>query len=77
MVAKINVAKCNGCGICIYQCGMYVLEFDADRYKARVAKPKDCIDCFFCVGVCPENAIGLVIADVERFLRRQEKVPAS
>lgn len=77
MVAKINAAKCNGCGICLYQCGKYVLEFNIDRYKAKVARPKDCINCFFCVGVCPENAINLVIAEVQRALRHQESVSES
>lgn len=72
MVAKIDTTKCNGCGICIYVCGTYALEFDADRYKAHLARPKGCIDCFFCSLSCPESAITIVIPEVQQFLKRQE-----
>ncbi|MBI4331472.1 MAG: ferredoxin family protein [Chloroflexi bacterium] len=71
MVAKIEKSVCNGCGLCIYACGEFCLDFDAVRYKAHLAKPRDCIDCRHCAYACPRHAITFVIADVERFLRRE------
>ena len=36
MPPKIDLNLCNGCGRCIFDCGVYVLELDADTEKARL-----------------------------------------
>lgn len=57
MPPKIDKEKCDGCGICIFQCGADCFGFDAFRYKAVLERGKLCTDCFLCQEKCPTQAI--------------------
>ena len=59
MPPRIDPSKCEGCGRCLFECGVYVLALD-DRDKAYIAR-KGCVDCFLCEMVCPTHAITMVI----------------
>lgn len=51
----LNVAKCNGCRMCVNVCphGVFVIE---DR-KARIVDRDDCIECGACARNCQAEAI--------------------
>ncbi|MBI4318237.1 MAG: ferredoxin family protein [Chloroflexi bacterium] len=59
MPPRIDQEKCDGCGICIFQCGAWVFGFKPDRYKAYAKSPRDCVDCFICETKCPQGAISI------------------
>jgi NAD-dependent dihydropyrimidine dehydrogenase PreA subunit len=56
-VRKIDVALCNGCGICVDYCPMDVLKMDEKSQKAFLKYVRDCQSCFLCERECPEKAI--------------------
>ena len=60
MPPKIDPNLCNGCGRCIFDCGVYVLELDADTEKARLIG-KGCVDCFLCELACPNRAVRILV----------------
>jgi dihydropyrimidine dehydrogenase (NAD+) subunit PreA len=60
LVASIDEARCNGCGICVKACtsgGYQAITMDEDKEVARVDFLK-CDGCGLCVGVCP---LGIVV----------------
>ena len=61
MPTRIIREICNNCGICVFQCGGFVYEFvdEEQQEVVKVARPKDCVDCFICVERCPRGAIKL------------------
>ncbi|MBI2371810.1 MAG: ferredoxin [Deltaproteobacteria bacterium] len=61
MPPKIDNAKCDGCGICIFDCGALCLELDPVSDKVFLAHGRACVDCFICEEVCPEGAIRMSI----------------
>lgn len=61
MPPRIDRARCDGCGICIFRCGADCFAFDAKRYIAYLANGKACVDCFICEEVCPEAAIQVYV----------------
>ena len=56
-VAHIDVAACNGCGICLEPC-----PFDALSLEGELASVKwaSCMGCGVCTGQCPLDAVSLV-----------------
>jgi len=58
-VARHDVDRCVGCGVCVQRCS-----FGAWRTEAGVAKPTfdpdRCFGCGVCVSTCPSGAITLV-----------------
>jgi len=56
-VRKIDVALCNGCGICVDHCPMDVLRLDPETKKAFIQYIRDCQSCFLCETECPQSAI--------------------
>jgi ferredoxin-type protein NapH len=46
--------RCTKCGICQRSCPMQVKEVYEEKEKERIA-PDDCILCFRCVEMCPED----------------------
>ena len=60
MPIKIDPNKCDGCGICIYDCGANVILFTAKKDKVFPFGNKQCVNCFLCELVCPEKAIEVV-----------------
>ena len=62
MPPRITIEKCNGCGICIYQCGGFCLTLDYKRNKAKLSNGSECVDCFQCEARCPQEAIKISIS---------------
>jgi len=58
-VARHDIARCVGCGVCVQRC-----PFDAWRFENGAAKPAldvtRCFGCGVCVSTCPSVAIALV-----------------
>jgi NAD-dependent dihydropyrimidine dehydrogenase PreA subunit len=57
---RIDPEKCDGCGICVYDCGANVIRFTAKKEKVFPFGNKQCVNCFLCELVCPEKAIEVV-----------------
>ena len=57
MPPRIDRSACTGCGICLFDCGTDVFAFDAQAEKAKVERPRECVDCFICEENCPVRAI--------------------
>jgi ferredoxin-type protein NapH len=49
-----EVKRCTKCGICQRSCPMQVKEVYEEKERERIA-PNDCILCFRCVEMCPED----------------------
>lgn len=52
-------AGCTGCGACVKDCGMGVLEMFEGRPRVREGKDAACMGCQHCVAVCPQGAVAL------------------
>jgi NAD-dependent dihydropyrimidine dehydrogenase PreA subunit len=63
---KIDPNKCDGCGICVYDCGANVIHFTAKKDKVFPFGNKQCVNCFLCELVCPEKAIEVVFTTPKR-----------
>ena len=57
MPPKIDKDKCNGCGICLFQCGVQCFTFDTRQYKTYAKQARKCIECLICQHTCPQGAI--------------------
>jgi Ferredoxin len=62
MYPVIDYHKCKGSLACYEVCPAEVFDIqEIDRVKkAVVARPKNCIECKWCVEDCPKDAIKLV-----------------
>lgn len=47
---------CTGCGACVKDCPMVVLELKGGRPQVRAGREEMCIGCQHCVAVCPTGA---------------------
>ena len=57
IMPKIDLAKCNGCGVCVEHCPTGALAMqDSQVFMAR---PDLCSYCATCEDVCPTEAIAL------------------
>jgi NAD-dependent dihydropyrimidine dehydrogenase PreA subunit len=56
---KIDLAKCEGAGICADVCPMNVYDIVDVKGKkhAQATRAQDCISCMACVSACPASAI--------------------
>ncbi len=48
--------KCNGCGLCVNDCKMLHNIVLDERKKAKILN-SNCINCYHCVAICPNEAI--------------------
>lgn len=57
---RIDIAKCNGCGLCVRPAHCEVLELQGGH--ATVVRPEECTACSVCYWLCPREAIDFVPA---------------
>lgn len=58
MTADIRIADgCMGCGACVRDCPMRVLEVRDGRAAVHPKKTENCIGCQHCVAVCPKGLV--------------------
>jgi NAD-dependent dihydropyrimidine dehydrogenase PreA subunit len=55
---KVDVEKCDGCGVCFDVCPVEVFEIRED--KSIVVNPDECLVCRACEVQCPNNAIEII-----------------
>ena len=58
ITVKIELECCDGCGDCVEQCPMGVLQM-VDG-KSQAVNEEECITCRLCETVCPKFAITVV-----------------
>jgi NAD-dependent dihydropyrimidine dehydrogenase PreA subunit len=63
---RVDPAKCDGCGICVYDCGANVFRFTNKKDKVFPFDNKYCVNCFLCELVCPEDAIQVVLTATKK-----------
>ena len=69
MQIKVGVS-CSGCGKCVKDCPVGILELKDGHPSVRKGKDGQCLDCRHCVAVCPEGAMSVngISADSCRML---------
>ena len=60
LVAKVDLDKCTGCGVCIEQCVFHARKLE--NGKSFVIE-ENCYGCGLCITTCPVGASKLVLAD--------------
>jgi indolepyruvate ferredoxin oxidoreductase alpha subunit len=53
---EVNAEDCNGCKTCLTRFECPAIAFDEAAKKARINRLL-CLDCGFCLNVCPKGAI--------------------
>ena len=54
---KVDITdECNGCRVCIKRFECPAIKFDEEAERAYIDRIW-CLDCGFCVNVCPQGAI--------------------
>lgn len=66
MISKIDHTKCTGCGICVEICITDVIRLNEEEGKAYIAYPDDCQLCYQCELECPEGAVLVDFAPIQR-----------
>ena len=55
MAAKIDLAKCTGCGECVKTCPLEVIKMQ----NSKAVIGDGCAECGACLDACPDSAISL------------------
>jgi NAD-dependent dihydropyrimidine dehydrogenase PreA subunit len=58
MAVTIDAGECTGCGSCVDECPLELLEIGDDGI-VRLTDPDECTDCGSCVSECPAEALSL------------------
>ncbi len=76
MEIKVGIS-CTGCGKCVKDCAVGILELKDKRPSVRKGKEGMCMDCRHCVAVCPEGAMSIngISADSCRMLSEMPVPP--
>ncbi len=56
-IERIDISKCDGCGICINSCPTDVIRMNEKTKKAVIQYPQECNNCDYCELDCPKQAI--------------------
>ena len=56
---KVDLDKCNGCGLCVQNCLFRTWEMGQDK-KVHYNENKACFSCYNCMVACPLDAISIV-----------------
>jgi NAD-dependent dihydropyrimidine dehydrogenase PreA subunit len=56
-IEKVDQERCIGCEQCFQTCYGDVFRMDNAANKSVVTYPQDCARCFWCLALCPANAI--------------------
>jgi len=64
MPSYVDTAKCDGCKggektACMYICPSDLMVLNVETMKAYNQEPDQCWECFSCVKICPQGAIGV------------------
>ena len=64
MPSYVDTAKCDGCKggektACMYICPSDLMVLHVETMKAYNQEPDQCWECFSCVKICPQGAIGV------------------
>ena len=71
----ISADKCIGCELCYVTCGREVFEFNAEKRKAEVVRPFNCmVGCSTCAMVCPTEAISFPGRELIWKTEREHKI---
>ena len=60
---QINTKKCTGCGLCVKECGAFVLEMRDGKVAYTDDGGYGCVECGHCVAICPAKAIKDTLAE--------------
>ncbi|MBW2368177.1 MAG: nitroreductase family protein [Deltaproteobacteria bacterium] len=55
-VIKVDIEKCNSCGLCILNCPFKCMEMDEDKHP-KMKNQYVCVSCFNCMAACPTDAL--------------------
>jgi NAD-dependent dihydropyrimidine dehydrogenase PreA subunit len=58
---RIDPARCDKCGICVFECPFSLFKYHPRVEKIVFTQAKECVDCFICEVRCPQNAIEITI----------------
>jgi len=56
MAARVDTARCTGCGDCVEVCPLEAISLNDDK---AVINEDNCTECGLCVDECPNDAIAL------------------
>jgi electron transport complex protein RnfB len=56
--ARVDAARCNGCGICTRRCQVRAMTVPGKQQTARVDLNR-CLGCGHCIAACPQDALAL------------------
>ncbi|MBD3390847.1 MAG: 4Fe-4S dicluster domain-containing protein [Chitinivibrionales bacterium] len=55
MAAKVDMAKCTGCGVCVDACPLEAISLE----NGKAVVSDSCTGCGSCVDACPNGALSL------------------
>jgi NAD-dependent dihydropyrimidine dehydrogenase PreA subunit len=58
---NIDHERCDECGICIFECGSRVFQWDWKEKTVVPSGQSECTECFICEIKCPHGAIELTL----------------
>jgi nitroreductase/NAD-dependent dihydropyrimidine dehydrogenase PreA subunit len=56
----IDRLKCTGCGQCVLDCPVQIIDMDSSCPFIAVEKESSCLECQHCLAVCPTGAVSIL-----------------